>query len=521
MLAWRRMPGLPGASSPPRYNNVPRPVLTCWLLAGVLITAPFLVAALLPPPGRAFVGTFHWIDDFYNYVSFVQQAEDGHFLFRNKLRLEPHVPVLANLEWWTVGLLSRLCGRRPFLAYRLLALALQGALLLTADRVFRRAGLSPGARLGALALVATGGGLGGLLFEFTARPVFRCADLSIGVFPFFEALANPHWLAGTWLLLETLLALDGALSPRKAWRAVALGTVLGLVRPYDLVLAGLVHLLTVPLSAPPRMWGRLLLPLLGFLPVALYNYWVFFVDPTFSTYADTAYEMPPSSDFLFALGPMGLAALSSLRKAPGSGEPPSLRARLWIWVLVVMALIVVRPVSFTQQFVVGAGLPLLLLAGLGFSRLRPGATAALAVLSCSTAIVAVRVVSRPDPSWHVPAERLGAARALRAHCRPGDLVLAPPDVGLYTIGLTACHAFVSHAWAPGHKGRDAAARTFYGEMSPAERRAWLERMGVTFLVLPGDPGEAAPSWLGEEGRYAQVARRASPSGELTLYARRR
>src|SRR5687768_15250048 len=91
-----------------------RPVLLVWVLVGTLVTLPYIVAALSPPPGRTFIGTFHWIDDFHNYVSFAQQAEDGRVLFRNKLLLEEHRGVLVNLEWWATGVISRLVGRRPF-----------------------------------------------------------------------------------------------------------------------------------------------------------------------------------------------------------------------------------------------------------------------------------------------------------------------------------------------------------------------------------------------------------------------
>ena len=69
-----------------------------WALAGAIVSVPYLVAAVDPPPGRAFAGTFHWIDDLYNYASFVQQAEDGRVLFRNKLVLEEHDATLVNVR---------------------------------------------------------------------------------------------------------------------------------------------------------------------------------------------------------------------------------------------------------------------------------------------------------------------------------------------------------------------------------------------------------------------------------------
>jgi hypothetical protein len=500
-----------------------QPVLKCWLLVGAVITLPYIVAATLPPPGRTFVGTFHWVDDFYNYVSFVQQAEDGRFVFKNKLLLEPHSPALVNVEWWAVGSLSRLLGRRPFLAYRLVALAVLGAFLLAVDRMLRRCGLPATHRLSALLLVATGGGLGGLLFELTPRPVHRCADLSVGLFPFFEALANPHWLAGTWLLLETLLSLDKGSTRRRVLRTAGFGTVLGLVRPYDLVLAALATALSVPLTAPRHEWWPRVVPLLGLAPVALYNYWVFYAIPTFGTFGTSAgatFGMPPTADFVLGLAPPGLAALAAVGTRAEDDAQRACRMRLLAWTALVVAAIVWRPVSFSQQFVIGAGLPLLLITCLGFSRWRPWVLAVLAAAFCSTAFVALRIVFRPDPNWHVPAERREAALALRPHCRPGELAFSPADIGLYTIGLTACHAFVSHSWAPGNLERDALVRAFYGAMPPDERSRLLDRLDIAYVVLPGDPGPLAREWLGDRSRFAQVARVGPPSSTVSVYARR-
>ena len=420
-----------------------------------------------------------------------------------------------------VGTTSRLLGRRPFVAYRVVALALLAGLLLATDRALRQGGLPPTHRLPALLLVATGGGLGGILFEFTPREVDRCADLWHGLFPFMEILGNPHWLAGTWLALETLLALDRAPSGRSGLLAAGLGTVLGLVRPYDLVLVVMVHGLSVCVSSPPRDWLRRMAPLFGFLPVALYNYWVFYGVATFSTYTATAYGMPPTTDLLFGLGPAALTALTALGTVPREAGPRTFQIKLWVWTALALVTIVAQPVSFSLQFIVGSGLPLLLLTCLGMSRARPLVLATLAVLSCSTAIVALRIVLRPDPHWHVPAERRQAALALRPHCRSGDLVFSPADIGLYAIGLTSCKAYLSHGWAPGHDERLAVVRSFYGEAPPAERAALLDRLHVDHLVLPGDAGPSPCAWLGESAGFEQVARVASPSGVLSVYTRRR
>lgn len=520
---------IPAVSLPPRVpmrwsarfralrGVVSGPVVVVWLALAVVTTLPYAWAALAPPPGSAFAGTFHWIDDFHNYVSFVQQAEDGRFVFENKLLLSPHEPTLVNLEYWVVGRISRLCGRRPFLAYRLFALIALAGLLSAADRALRRGGLPASHRLPALLLVCVGGGLGGLLFELTPRPAFRCADLSMGLFPFIEILSNPHWLAGTWLLLESLLAFSDISMPRHWLVAGLLGSTLALVRPYDFVILLIVQASAAAL-APPRAWLAGGLPLLTLAPAVLYNYWAFYVSPTFATYAATPYAMPPSADFLLGLGPAALLALLSL-VGPADPQARALRVRLWVWALLAVVMILARPVMFAQQFTIGSGLPLLVLAALGLSRARPRTTAMVALLCSSTGVVALRVVLRSEPHWHVPAERRDAALALRAVCRPGAVVLAPADIGLYTIGLTACRAYVSHRWAPAFAEHQTLVNAFYGPTAPAVRATLLDRWGIVHLVLPGDPGTVPVAWLGEGSPFQRVARVGSGDRTISIYSR--
>src|SRR5262245_66127063 len=119
----------------------------------------------------SFIGTFFYGDDFLNYLSYAEQAEEGAFLFRNRVLLDEPPPALVNLEWWLVGRLSRLLGGRPFLSYRLFGMLATLGFLFVTDRWLRRLGLSDAHRTPALLLVATGGGLGGLLFTVTGRPL--------------------------------------------------------------------------------------------------------------------------------------------------------------------------------------------------------------------------------------------------------------------------------------------------------------------------------------------------------------
>jgi hypothetical protein len=496
-----------------------RAVLLLWALLTAWTGALYARAALLPPPGRAFAGTFHWIDDFYNYASYVQQAEDGAFVFRNKL-LEPALarPEIVNLEWWLVGRVSLAVGRRPFLAYRLLAAAATLALVAGVERWLARLGVPPSHRLIALALVFLGGGFGGVVFELTDRPAVRCPDLSMAAFPFLEVLANPHFVAGTALVVWALWCLAAVEAPAGPLLGAGLGTVLGLVRPYDAALLAGVEGLAVLLTARVREWPRRLLPVAALVPVLAYNAWLV-VQPAarriLEPYAAVSYS---KGDLAIGLGPAVVLALLAWRR-PGGREDPGLRLRLALWAGLALLAVLLRPVPFSLQFGVGAGLPLLVLAAAGLSRMRPRWTA-LAVLALSTSsIVATRIVLAEDPNWFVPRERLATGLALRGLCRPGDRVLAPPDIGLYALGLSACHAFVSHPAAPDYGPRLEETRAFYEGMAPGVRAELLDRHGVTHFVVPGDAGPRPVAWLGPGTPFRGAARVGRPPDQITVYAR--
>jgi hypothetical protein len=174
-----------------------------------------------------------------------------------------------------------------------------------------------------------------------------------------------------------------------------------------------------------------------------------------------------------------------------------------------------------MQFGVGAGVPLLVLGAAGLAQLAPRWTALAALGLSTSAVVATRIVLADDPNWFVPRERLAAGLALRGHCRPGDRVLAPPDIGLYAHGLSACQAFVSHPAAPAYGSHLAEAHAFYSGLPPAARAGLLDRHGLTHLVLPGDAGPRPVTWLGPDTPFRAVARVGQAPGLITIYARRR
>jgi len=315
-----------------------------FLLVAGTSAALLLRAALRPPPGAAFVGTFYYADDFYNYLSYVEQAERGRLVFQNKLAPPEAPAALVNLEWLGVGWLSALLGGHPLVAYRLFGILATLAFVALVDRWLGRVGIAGRARLPALLLVFTGGGLGGPLAALGLIEPAHALDVRAGLYPFHEVVSNPHFVVGTVLLLLALLAFaDG-----RAVLGVAVGTVLGLVRPYEVVLLVAVVAVSTLVSKPRAAWPRALLPLAGLAPVVLWNAWLFLESPGFRAFSSARYAAvgPTPLELAIALLP-GAALAGGAWWVPA---PDELAARhrllLTLWAGLAVAVGVARPVSF-------------------------------------------------------------------------------------------------------------------------------------------------------------------------------
>ena len=246
----QRLPaGAPaGPAPPPAAGRTARPApraadvggasraaLLVFLLLAAVSASLALRAWLAPPKGTVFVGTFYYVDDFYNYLSYVEQAERGALVFRNKLAY-PVAPAVARQPRVAGG---RVALRAPRRARRSSPTASSASPRSPPSSLGDRPVARPlaasrrGRRLAGLLLVVDRrAASAALLLALGRLPGERALDVRTGAFPFVEAIANPHFVAGTALLLAAL----GAFAAGARRLGAALGTVLGLVRPYDAAL---------------------------------------------------------------------------------------------------------------------------------------------------------------------------------------------------------------------------------------------------------------------------------------------
>jgi hypothetical protein len=202
----------------------------------------------------------------------------------------------------------------------------------------------------------------------------------------------------------------------------------------------------------------------------------------------------------------------------GTGDEAARRHRLHLalWAALGLVLTVVRPVSFSLQFLAGVGVPLLVLGAVGLAGLGRRTLEIAVPLFATTAAVVTGLQLAPNTYRNVPAERWEVAWRLRSVCRPGELVMAPPDIGLYVGGLSACWPWVSHSFAPDHDARDEAMRRFYSA-SPDERARLLGQICPAHVVAPATWSRES---LPEEAPYERRLEVGATRGGLAVYSRR-
>jgi hypothetical protein len=292
------------------------------------------------------------------------------------------------------------------------------------------------------------------------------------------------------------------------------------VRPYDAALLVAIEGACLLLLETGGNRLRRLLPVAAVLPALAYTWWVFAASPGFRVWVSPHYGdfVPTALELAIALGPAALLALSAAAgwRRRGGGERAHL-TRLAVWAAIAALVVTLRPVSYSAQFGVGVGLPLLALAAVGLARQGRRILEISAALMCSTAIAVTWLFATPNSDTHAVVERWTLALAARQLCRPGDLVLAPEDIGLYLGGLTPCWPFLSHSAIPDHDARVQTVRHFQApDTAPHDRAALLQSLCPAYVVLPPALPEG---WLGAQPAYSPRLVASGPNGALALWAR--
>jgi len=384
-------------------------------------------------------------------------------------------------------------------------------------------------------LTALGSGLGWLL-----TPLFgvRTADLWVPeAFPIYALMANAHFplAVGLMALIAVcglrLLEQDGTDDRAlrgPAWGPALVGAavVLGTVQPFGLVpVFGALGLSVAARVIAALRRERRPIPwrsavwvvgaAAAALPYPLYAQWAIRSDPVLAAWNEqNVTPSPPAWDWALSYGFVLLLAIGGAVRAARRREDHDVLLLGWVLVTVVgMSL----PIPLQRRLSIGFGLPLGLLAGMGWwhgvrrvmhprrrGQLRAltiavtGLTPVFLILVASAAALGPGASS--SDSWlYLRDGEWSALRWLREKAASEGVVLCAPQTGTFVPAWSGQRVVYGHPFetVDAERRRLRVEAYWTGDMAEDERMAFLQRNRVDYvLVGPRERTLTAPDWEG-------------------------
>ncbi len=480
---------------------------------------PYLAGWAAASPGVHFTGLVYNPLDGYTYIAKMRLGAEGSWLFRLTYTSEPQKGAPIYLFYLFLGHLARWTRLPLLVVYH--AVRTVGGLALLFGLYRLAAHLSDGLKERRLLflLAAMGAGLGWL-----AAPLGReTPDLWVAeAFPFLALLTNAHF--PTALALLVWAAHWGLRADRSSCAGAAMtaaAVALGAIQPFGLVpllggLAGAAGVRAVlQRSVPCRFIAWMMLAAAFSLPYPLYTLWAIHADPVLAAWnAQNATPSPSLLEWLLAFGLLApLAAVGvavALRRRRGED------GLLLGWALAT-AVGLALPLTLARRLSLGLGVPVGLLAGMGWWRLRRGQWRAslqvalvgfcvltplfLLALGVGAAVGGHPLLYLSDGEWAV-------LDWLREHVSHEEVVLCAPEMGIFIPAWAGQRVVYGHPFetVEAETRRAQVERFWRGERDPT----WLEEMGVEYLFYGPREQALGPPPAGEplfEAGNAAIYRR--------------
>ena len=498
-------------------------------LALTLASGPYLYGWLNTPPGSLYSGLTSNIDDCLVYFSWMLEAGRGHVLHHNLFSTEAQSPKLLYVWFVVLGVLAKAIGLP--LAFHLGRILGGAALLRAVVWLLHETIQSERARKLAFALVCFSSGFGWLsggynpAKGFTSQPIDTFQPEAI---TFLSLYYSPLFAPMTALMVVFFASLLKSERTRKLpdlWPACAAGAILGNSHTYDVVhllaVAWVYKLFTLLPGPPPDNgrrgivgWKGLLIATAACLPTTAYTAWASRVDPLFKARAWTNEPTltPALWWVLLGFGLPLIFALLSLPRYRGTGGPKM--RFLFVWLLLGIA-VAYLPVPFQRKMLMGAHLPVCLLAGVGLDALTarlsgdfPKIAALFGVLLTipSNVLYLLADIGRLDSNSgttarkpYLSADDQKALAYLREHAAETDAVLVSPDpdslkrypgmfephLNAYVAGWAGVICYNGH-WSETlayPKKNGAALRFFRSDTDDETRRQLLSESHIRYVML--------------------------------------
>lgn len=441
------------------------------LVAITLIPYAWAFASDAPFDNWQFMGILPNPQDGATYLSKMKAGERGDWLFMLQYTPEPHQGAAINEFYLILGHLARITGIQPLLMYHIARLVM--GFIMFVSLYYLGSVIWPRLRPRRLffTVLAVGSGLGYLYLIFfpsqsvTGNPCFECLPTDISMpemIPFFSTYVNPHFplaialiamLASMFVMVFRPGFNEQPTAGNGGFIVVLLSAGLAVVQPQGLVpiMAGLCVYLLILLIRTRRFplmetnWVVLvLLPALPFL--------IYYLAVSRDNEALHIWNMqnnnpsPPVLNYLFGFGLPLLIALPGLWRGIRRFERDGDQFML-VW-LIVNAILLYTPFNLQRRLAIGMIIPIVYFAVRALedfwfhrikSPLREAALVAVFVFMMPSNIIALLlpVYGVVNPIAGLTGYQLllanqdNAVDWLNQNGRTGDIVLAPPQVGLW------------------------------------------------------------------------------------------
>ncbi len=479
---------------------------------------PYLVAWIATPEGAHFTGLIFNPTDGNSYIAKMRQGLGGSWVFRLPYTPEPHEGAPVYLFYLFLGHVARWTGLPLIVIYHAARLIGGAAMLVMLYVLAARVSDDVGERRMMFLLAALGSGLGWLVVFFG----YQSADLWVPeAFPVYALLANAHfplsmglmmWIADCGLAIAEGKRLEaggkkqGARSKRRRRRGLGMilaAVALGVIQPFGLVavFGGLGVMLIARAvrerAVPWQAVGWVVLAGLAALPYPLYMLGAMRADPVLAVWnAQNLTGSPPLWDWALSYGLVLVLAVLGAIAAARQGFDADWLLLGWVGVTLVGMYL---PLPLQRRLSLGLGVPLGLLAGVGWRRaVRPriragrrglvqGLVAAFCVLTPIFLVVGHLAVASDT---YLSGGEWAALAWLRDEGDSDAVVLCSTRMGLFVPAWAGQPVIYGHPFETVNAGeRKAQVESFWdGEMSAEERETFLQQNNVEYVLVDSEIG---------------------------------
>ena len=469
---------------------------------------PYLIAWAATPNGSTFTGLVFNPQDANSYIAKMRQGFRGGWLFQLPYTSESHAGAPVYLYYLFSGHLARTTGLSLITVYHGLRLGGGAAMLVALYALASRLANDVAGRRVMFAVVALGSGLGWLLGPLG----IMTADLWVPeAFPPYALLANAHFSLAMALMMGIILCgltigsgrqeTQGGIWSRGVGMVVA-AVLLGVIQPFGLVtvfgaLGVMLAVRTLVQRAVPwRMGVWVIGATVAALPYPIYMQQALRADPVLAAWmAQNVTSSPPVWDWVLSYGLVFALAVPGVIVAARRSSNTDWLLLGWVATTFVGMYL---PLPLQRRLALGLGVPLGLLAGMGWWRaVRPRVSVRrrklvqtlMLVLCAMTSIFLMLVTSLAavaGESWfYLSGGEQAALEWLRDEAKTNAVVLCAPQTGLFVPAWAGQRVVYGHPFETVDAERREAQVTAYwaGEMNPAEQEAFLRENGVDYVLV--------------------------------------